>query len=85
MKAFYIVDTLLNVKYNGNVPSCKLRRGPPMTIKQFGYDHLQQKITVRDMQPWIREHPRLLSFAENKDFLRTHFPNWLSAASHFVV
>jgi len=72
LKPSLILDTFMNSKYRSE-PKFKLQ-GPPLTIKHVSYNHLQQKVIVRNLPQTLRDEPKLMSFKENKVLIREWYP-----------
>jgi len=64
----------MNVRYTPAPPVFK-KFGPPMVLKKFAYDHLNQELVLTDLPPITLNAPTLVSFEHNKALLRQWFPN----------
>ncbi|KAH8791935.1 hypothetical protein BGZ57DRAFT_991407 [Hyaloscypha finlandica] len=74
-KVSCIIDSLMNVQYNSaQKPSFK-KLGPPLVLKRFAYDHLNQQIYLDDLPKTTISPPSLVSFEHNKVLLRQWYPN----------
>jgi len=73
-KVSLMIDTLMNVEYKSAHPIIK-KRGPPILLKKFSYDHINQEISLVNLSPSRLEAPTLVSFEFNKALLRKWYPN----------